>query len=91
LSLMRSMLRELADQSQLLVVTHLAQVAALASRHFLIDKVSEATDTVARLSALTDDQVIQELCRMLGGRVEDSEAMALAREMRDRAAVGLLD
>jgi DNA repair protein RecN (Recombination protein N) len=84
-------LRELADQSQLLVVTHLAQVAALASRHFLIDKVSEATDTVARLSALTDDQVIQELCRMLGGRVEDSEAMALAREMRDRAAVGLLD
>jgi DNA repair protein RecN (Recombination protein N) len=84
-------LRELADQSQLLVVTHLAQVAALASRHFLIDKVSEATDTVARLSALTDDQVIQELCRMLGGRVEDSEAMALAREMRDRAAAGLLD
>ena len=46
---------------------------------------------MARLSALADDQVIEELCRMLGGRVDDSEAMALAREMRDRAAAGLLD
>jgi DNA repair protein RecN (Recombination protein N) len=84
-------LRELADGSQLLVITHLAQVAALASRHFLIDKVSGDADTVARLSALADDEVIQELCRMLGGRVDDSEAMALARELRDRAAAGLLD
>jgi DNA repair protein RecN (Recombination protein N) len=84
-------LRELAGGSQLLVITHLPQVAALASRHFLIDKVSGAEDTVARLSALDPDDAVQELCRMLGGGVEDSEAMALARELRDRAAAGLLD
>jgi len=84
-------LRELADDSQLVVITHLAQVAAQASRHFLIDKVSDAADTVARLYALGDDEIVEELCRMLGGRVEDSEAMALAREMRDRSTAGLLD
>jgi DNA repair protein RecN (Recombination protein N) len=84
-------LTELSDDSQLLVVTHLPQVAAHAARHFLIDKVSGDTDTVARLSALDDASSVEELCRMLGGRVDDSEAMALAREMRDRAAVGLLD
>jgi DNA repair protein RecN (Recombination protein N) len=84
-------LRELAGGSQLLVITHLPQVAVHASRHFLIDKVSGATDTVARLAALADEQVVEELCRMLGGRIDDGEAMALAREMRDRAAVGLLD
>ncbi len=84
-------LRELAGHSQLLVITHLAQVAALASRHFLIDKVSEPGTTVARVTAVADDEVIYELCRMLGGRVDDSEAMAHARELRDRARVGLLD
>jgi DNA repair protein RecN (Recombination protein N) len=84
-------LTELSDGSQLLVITHLPQVAAHAARHFLIDKVSGGSDTVARLSALDDSGSVEELCRMLGGRVDDGEAMALAREMRDRAAAGLLD
>ncbi len=84
-------LRELADEAQLVVITHLAQVAALASRHLLIDKVSEGAHTVARLSALDEAQIVQELCRMLGGRLDDQETMSLAREMRDRAVAGLLD
>ncbi len=84
-------LRELAGRSQLIVVTHLAQVAALASRHYLIDKVSDSEATVARLVLLSEDKVVDELCRMLGGRLDDNEAMAHARELRDRAAEGLLD
>jgi DNA repair protein RecN (Recombination protein N) len=84
-------LRRLADHSQLLVITHLAQVAAVASRHFLIDKVSDPGSTVARVTEVADEDVVSELCRMLGGRVGDSEAMAHARELRDRAAAGLLD
>ncbi len=89
--LVGSKLRELSSGSQLLVITHLAQVAAVAARHFMIDKVAGATDTVARLFALEDEVVTEELCRMLGGRPDDAETMALAREMRDRAAAGLLD
>ncbi|OFW67824.1 MAG: DNA repair protein RecN, partial [Actinobacteria bacterium RBG_13_63_9] len=54
-------LRELSGHSQLIVITHLAQVAALASRHFLIDKTSEAESTVARLSVVADDDVVAEL------------------------------
>ncbi|MCE5254005.1 MAG: DNA repair protein RecN [Actinomycetia bacterium] len=84
-------LRELAGRSQLIVVTHLAQVAALADRHYVIDKVTRDATTVARLSPLTGDDVVQELCRMLGGRPGDTEALAHARELRDRAADGLLD
>ncbi len=84
-------LRELAAHSQVLVITHLAQVAALASRHFVIDKSSESGNTVARLSPVTGEAVILELCRMLGGRTDDAEAMAHARDLRDRAAGGLLD
>lgn len=84
-------LRELSGRSQLIVITHLAQVAALASRHYLIDKTTDAGDTVARLLLLTEDKVVGELCRMLGGRSDDGEAMAHARDLRDRAAQGLLD
>ncbi len=84
-------LRELAGNSQVIVVTHLPQVAALAARHYLIDKVSEAEATVARLRPLQEDAVVEELCRMLGGRPDDAEAMAHARDLRDRAAGGLLD
>jgi len=84
-------LRELAEHSQLLVITHLPQVAALSSRHFLVDKVSEQRGTVSRLFSLSEQQVIEEICRMLGGGADDTEAMAHARELRDRAAAGLLD
>ncbi len=84
-------LSELARRSQLIVVTHLAQVAALADRHYLIDKVTEGEMTTTRLSPLTDDGVVEELCRMLGGRPGDTEALAHARELRDRASGGLLD
>jgi len=84
-------LRELAGQSQVIVVTHLAQVAALAAQHYLIEKVSDSQATVARLRRLDEDLVVEELCRMLGGRPEDVEAMAHARDLRDRAAGGLLD
>jgi len=84
-------LRELAERSQLVVVTHLAHVAALASRHYLIAKVSEGGTTVTRLSLVYGDAVVEELCRMMGGSPGDTEAMAHAREVRDRAAEGLLD
>jgi len=84
-------LRELAREAQLIVVTHLPQVAAVAARHFLIDKVSDGSTTVARLSRLEGEDVVRELCRMLGGRPSDAEAMAHARDLRDRAVRGLLD
>ncbi|MCX8032805.1 MAG: DNA repair protein RecN [Thermoleophilia bacterium] len=84
-------LRELSNTSQLIVVTHLPQVAALASRHFLIEKVSGADTTVARLRLLEGAEVVEELCRMLGGRLDDAEVMAHARDLRDRGSRGLLD
>lgn len=84
-------LRELSATSQLILVTHLAPVASMASRHYLIDKASTEGFTVARLSELTGEEIVEELCRMMGGSPNDAEAMAHARELRDSAAGGLLD
>ena len=84
-------LSELAARSQVVVVTHLAHVAALATRHYAIEKTSDAMGAVTRLSRLEEGAVVEELCRMMGGRPDDAEAMAHARDLRDRALGGLLD
>ncbi len=84
-------LRELGETSQVVVITHLAQVAAVARCHYVIDKVNVDAVAVTRLTRMTEEMAVAELCRMLGGTPEDAEAMAHARQLRDRAASGLLD
>ena len=83
-------LRELAKNGQLVVITHLARVAALADIHYLIDKTVEADVSITRLRVLEGEEIVRELCRMMGGGPEDAEAMAHARLLRDRAVGGLL-
>ncbi len=81
-------LRELAGRSQVVVVTHLAHVAALATRHYAIDKSSSGGGAVTRLLRLEGEAVVEELCRMMGGSPDDDEAMAHARDLRERALAG---
>ena len=83
-------LRELSSRSQVVVVTHLAHVAALSQRHYAIEKSSDAGGAVTRLSRLEGPAVVEELCRMMGGSPDDAEAMAHAKDLRDRA-LGLVD
>jgi DNA repair protein RecN (Recombination protein N) len=83
-------LHELAARSQVVVVTHLAHVAALATRHYAIEKSSDGGGAVTRLVHLEGQAVVEELCRMMGGSPEDAEAMAHARDLRERA-LGLID
>jgi DNA repair protein RecN (Recombination protein N) len=74
-------LRALAAGRQVLCITHLPQVAALAARHFTIVKdgsVSPARTTVAPLDG---DAVVGELVRMLGAEEGDRAARGHAREL----------
>lgn len=84
-------LRALATEGQVVVVTHLPQVAAYADRHYRIRKERDGGDTVTRLEALDGEGALDELCRMLGGRPDDPGAREHARALRDRATVGLID
>jgi DNA repair protein RecN (Recombination protein N) len=62
-------------------ITHLAQIAALADRHYRVEKVpGEPTETTLEL--LDDAGVEAELARMLGGDPEAAEALELARRLR---------
>lgn len=79
-------LARLAADAQVLVVTHLPQVAAFADRHVVVHKASDGTVTTSGLSVLTDDERERELSRMLAGLEESDTALAHARELLDTAA-----
>jgi len=77
-------LRELAGSTQVIVITHLAQIAALADRHYRVLKVAgDPTETT--IEVLDDPGVDAELARMLGGDASATEALELARKLRASA------
>jgi DNA repair protein RecN (Recombination protein N) len=79
-------LRELAAGRQVLCITHLPQVAALAARHFTIAKDSGTVPATTTVSALRGDAVVTELVRMLGAVEGDRAAKQHARQLLRAAA-----
>ena len=78
-------LAALARSAQVLVVTHLPQVAAFADRHVVVRKSSDGSVTTSGLDALDDAGRVQELSRMLAGLEESDTAMAHAQELLEVA------
>jgi DNA repair protein RecN (Recombination protein N) len=74
-------LRELSRGRQILCITHLPQVAALAARHFTIAKDATAVPATTTVDALDGDQVVGELVRMLGAGQGDQAASQHARQL----------
>ncbi|MES2208991.1 MAG: DNA repair protein RecN [Chloroflexota bacterium] len=90
-------LRELARRHQVLVVTHLPQIAAHADAHLRIAKLERGGRTVTEVQRLRGEARIAELAAMLGGSGDDgpgAAALAQARELvraasaRDAADLG---
>jgi DNA repair protein RecN (Recombination protein N) len=79
-------LAQLARTAQVLVVTHLPQVAAYADRHVLVEKSSDGSVTSSGLTLLDDEGRERELSRMLAGMAESDSALAHARELLEVAA-----
>ena len=74
-------LRTLASSTQVVCVTHLPQIAALADRHFRVVK-EPGEPTVARIERLAGREVDDELARMLGADPGAPEGLELARALR---------
>lgn len=79
-------LATLARDAQVLVVTHLPQVAAFADRHVVVHKSNDGTVTTSGLTVLDDGERERELSRMLAGLEESDTALAHARELMETAA-----
>ena len=78
-------LAALARSAQVLVVTHLPQVAAFADCHVVVRKSSDGSVTTSGLDTLDDSGRVQELSRMLAGLEESDTAMAHAQELLEVA------
>jgi DNA repair protein RecN (Recombination protein N) len=78
-------LARLARSAQVLVVTHLPQVAAYADRHVLVEKASDGSVTSSGLTTLDDEGRESELSRMLAGLADSDTALAHARELLEVA------
>jgi DNA repair protein RecN (Recombination protein N) len=74
-------LRELGQNQQVLAVTHLASVAAKADHHFVIEKQIGRSDANASVRAISGDERVEEIARMLAGDAITVESRALARQM----------
>ena len=79
-------LRKLADSRQILCITHLPQVAALAARHFTIAKDTALVPARTTVAELHRDDVVGELVRMLGAGEGDRAASQHARQLLRQAA-----
>lgn len=74
-------LKELSAKHQVIAITHLAQIAALADTHFVIEKNVEGGKTRTEISRMDDDQRLKELARLLGGDENSKAALGNAREL----------
>ncbi len=74
-------LRMLGDRAQVLCVTHLPQVASQAHAHVRVAKLTDGKTTRTALHALTEDERVEEIARMLGGVDITDKAREHAAEM----------
>ena len=70
---------------QVICITHLPQIAAMADNHYRIEKSVVNGRTVTRIDHLTAEQEISELARILGGAVITDTVLDSAREMKELA------
>lgn len=71
----------LAQSSQVIVVTHLPQVAAWADTHFRVEKRSDGTIVQSGVERLSEPQRVEEIARMLAGLEESASALEHAAEL----------
>lgn len=74
-----------AHAHQVICITHLPQIAAMADQHFVIEKEVQGENTVTRIRQLQGEENLQELGRLLGGDGMTEAVLGNAREMRQQA------
>ena len=71
-------MQQIAERRQVLCITHLPQVAALASAHYVVTKQMKAGRTISEIALLDPAERVTELARMLGGQSDAARQHAEA-------------
>jgi len=75
------LLRQLAERTQILCVTHQAPVAGQGHHHFFVSKFTKAGSTLTQITELSETEIVREVARMLGGEDLSDESLAHAEQM----------
>lgn len=78
-------LSEISKKRQVLCITHLAQIAAMADSHYMIEKNVVENKTITGIRHLSEQEIIEELARILGGAEITETIRNSAKEMKDLA------
>lgn len=78
---MGRMMTNIADHTQVITITHLAQVASKGRRHFKVYKLDDDTSTQTHIDVLSAEERISEIALMISGNPENAGARSTAAEM----------
>lgn len=79
-----SALKDLSNNYQIILVSHLSQIALKAYNHILIDKYIENGRTKTRLEIIEDDKRIKEIARLIGGDAISEKTLDTARDLLEK-------
>lgn len=75
------LLRQLGNETQILCITHLPQVASQGHHHYHVEKATSSTDTSSHIKKLTRQKRIEEIARMLSGSKVTEKTLAHAEDI----------
>lgn len=75
---------EIASGRQVICISHLSQIAAMADSHFLIEKSTDNASTVTTIRKLDYDESVNELARILGGNHITQSVITTAKELKKK-------
>ena len=75
----------ISKNHQVICITHLPQIAAMADTHYIIEKNVENNKTISSIKRLSDEEEVVEIARLLGGVEITDNTIANAREMKGLA------
>lgn len=78
-------LNTVSRSTQVICITHLPQIAAMADKHFVIEKSSTEDNTITDIRSLGGEESLGEMARLLGSDTLTEAALSNAREMRSQA------
>jgi DNA repair protein RecN (Recombination protein N) len=74
-------LKKLSEYHQVISITHLAQIAALAEQHFVVSKDNEGDKTYTKIQKLNDNEKVMEIAKLLSGEKVTDASIKSAKEL----------
>ena len=77
-------MKEISQKRQVIVITHLPQIAAFGEKHFIVEKFVQGDKTRVKIRELSEQERVREIARMLSGEKITEESLLYAEKFLKR-------